>query len=309
MTKLLSLVALGACSAVLFAGGPSANAAAAPSSYAYAPSPQQGYYPNDAWAMPPSEWQAIEQQGFRDGVRGAYKDAQNHRQPNVNNRDEYRHPNLPRGERQAYREGFQRGYWRGVRHLMGYYTGPNPYPEVQPQQAYYPNESWAVPESDWQAVEQQGFRDGVRGAYKDAQNNRQPNVDNRDEYRDPHVPDVDRHVYREGFRRGYWTGVRHLMGYYNGPNPYAGVQSQQSYYPNESWAVPSSDWQAVEQQGFRDGVRGAYKDAQNHRQPNVNNRDEYRNPDVPRGDRHAYREGFRRGYQVGVQHLMGSYRR
>lgn len=72
----------------------------------------------------------------------------------------------------------------------------------------------------------------------------------------------------------------------------------------EPWAAPPPDLQGVEQQGFRDGIEGARKDAQNHRPPNVNNRDEYRHPSVPARDRRAYRAGFRRGYQVGVNHLM-----
>lgn len=72
----------------------------------------------------------------------------------------------------------------------------------------------------------------------------------------------------------------------------------------ESWAVPPAELQGVEQQGFHDGIEGARKDAQNHRSPNVNNRDEYRHPSVPRHDWRAYRHGFRRGYQVGVEHLM-----
>lgn len=224
MKKVLSCFALGAFAVTMLASGPparaSARASAAPALYG----PQeQGYYPNGQWAVPPSQWQAAEQKGFREGVRGAYKDAQNHRPPNVNNRDEYRHPDdVPGNDVRAYREGFERGYWTGVRHLMGYYHGPYQYQEQnfqeqQPQQGYYPNEPWAAPPTEWQAVQQKGFRDGVRGAYKDAQNHRPPNVNNRDEFRHPDVPHRDRHAYREAFRRGYWTGVQHLMGYYHGP--------------------------------------------------------------------------------------------
>jgi len=219
MKKLIAGFAVAGFAAAMLFSAPGAHAAVA------AGTPQQGYYPNQPWAVPPSQMQAAEQRGFREGVRGAYKDAQNHRQPNVNNRDEYRDPNVPRGEVRPYREGFQRGYWTGVRHLMNYYNGPNPYAQAQqygpPQQGNYPNEAWATPNSEWQAVEQRGFRDGVRGARKDAENHRQPNVNNRDEYRHPDdVPRRDRRAYREGFQRGYWAGVQHLMNYYNGNNPY-----------------------------------------------------------------------------------------
>lgn len=178
----------------------------------------------------------------------------------------------------------------------------------------YGQEPWSNPPSDWRAAEQKGFRAGVRGARKDAENHRPPNVNNRDEYRNPDrddVPGGDVGAYQQGFRRGYWTGVQHLMNYYRGsyPSEYQQYESQrQGHYQNEPWANAPSEWNEVERRGFHDGVEGARKDAENHRPPNVNNRDEYRHPDVPHRDRRAYREGFQRGYQVGVQHLMGYYR-
>lgn len=225
MKKTLSCLSIAAFAAAVLISVPSAHASANP--IAAAPAAPQAYG-QETWANPPSDWRAAEQRGFRAGIRGARKDAENHRQPNVNNRDEYRHPDrddIPGGDVGAYQQGFRRGYWTGVQHLMGYYRGsyPSEFQQYQSQQqgGYYPNEAWAEPSSQWQAAEQKGFRDGVRGAYKDAQNHRQPNVNNRDEYRHPDdVPGNDRRAYREGFRRGYWTGVQHLMGYYNGPNPY-----------------------------------------------------------------------------------------
>ena len=38
--------------------------------------------------------EAIEQRGYYDGMKGAERDFRNHRQPNVNNREEYRDPGL-----------------------------------------------------------------------------------------------------------------------------------------------------------------------------------------------------------------------
>jgi hypothetical protein len=75
-------------------------------------------------------------------------------------------------------------------------------------------------------------------------------------------------------------------------------------YGAEPWAAPPPEIQGVEQQGFHDGIEGARKDAENHRPPTVENRDEFRHPPVPHRDRAAYRQGFQRGYQVGVEHLM-----
>jgi ribosome modulation factor len=88
----------------------------------YAPqqSPPPGYGEHGAgWNNAPSEFNDAQRRGFQDGMEGARKDYENHRQPNVNNRDEYRHPNVPRGLRHNYREGFERGYDNGVRHMMG----------------------------------------------------------------------------------------------------------------------------------------------------------------------------------------------
>jgi hypothetical protein len=75
-------------------------------------------------------------------------------------------------------------------------------------------------------------------------------------------------------------------------------------YGAEPWAAVPPELQGAERQGFHDGIEGARKDAENHRPPSVENRDEYRHPGVPHRDRGAYRDGFRRGYQIGVDHLM-----
>ncbi len=83
--------------------------------------------------------------------------------------------------------------------------------------------------------------------------------------------------------------------YYQGPPP-------QQY--QGGWDAPPPQFVAAQQRGYRDGVEGARKDFDNHRQPNVNNRDEYRNPHfIAPPDRQSYRQGFREGYRVAVQHI------
>jgi hypothetical protein len=101
-------------------------------------------------------------------------------------------------------------------------------------------------------------------------------------------------AYREGFRRGYDVGMSHLMG---APDWRARVQFR-------PWDAPPTEFDAFHRQGFQDGIEGARKDYDNHRQPNVNNRDEYRHPHVPSDQREAYRDGFRRGYRAAMDHLM-----
>lgn len=77
--------------------------------------------------------------------------------------------------------------------------GPPPVRYVQP--GYGP----APVQSDFA---QRGYADGVQGAERDFQNHRIWDVNNRDEYRKPHVPGYVRADYREGFRRGYYDTVR-----------------------------------------------------------------------------------------------------
>ena len=71
------------------------------------------------------------------------------------------------------------------------------------------------------------------------------------------------------------------------------------------WDAPPPEFREVQRKGFHDGIEGARKDFDNHRPPNVNNRDEYRHPHVDASMRDDYRDGFRRGYDVAMQHLSG----
>ena len=74
---------------------------------------------DEGWDAPPGEFREIQRQGFHDGIEGARKDFDNHRAPNVNNREEYRHPHVSPSARDDYREGFRRGYDAAMRHLSG----------------------------------------------------------------------------------------------------------------------------------------------------------------------------------------------
>ena len=236
------------------------------------------------WDAPPQELNEFQRQGFHDGIEGARRDYDNHRRPDVENRDEYRHPNLPPEERQAYRDGFRRGYNMAISHLMG----------SEPPASYRPPVivQWDAPPSEFNDVQRRGFRDGIEGARKDVENHRSPDVENRDEYRHPDVPRELRQAYRDGFRQGYDAGMSHLMA---GPAPeFRG-----------DWDTVPREFDEVRQRGFHDGIEGARRDFENHRRPDEENRDEYRHPNVAPELREEYREGFRRGYDRAMAHLMG----
>jgi len=80
-------------------------------------------------------------------------------------------------------------------------------------------------------------------------------------------------------------------------------------YYNQPWTrVPDDYRNDIARRGYHDGMEGARRDFDNHRQPNVENRDEYRHPDVPHNERHEYQQAFRAGYQRGVENIYRGHR-
>jgi hypothetical protein len=234
------------------------------------------------WDAPPRELQDIQRMGFHDGIIGAQRDIENHRRPDPNNRDEYRHPNLPPYQWDAYRDGFRRGYERGVAHFTGAYQPPAPPPPPQ-QQGWH-----EMGQGQGHETRLRGFQDGMDGALHDLDNHRRPDPNNRDEYRHPNVPYELVEAYRDGFRDGYGRGMEILT---SGPDR------------DDRYRGPASD---IRHRGFVDGAAGALRDFENNRRPDPNNRDEYRQPNgVPYGLIEAYRDGFRHGYERVMVELSG----
>ncbi len=82
-------------------------------------------FQQSGWDTPPAEFREIQRQGFHDGIEGARKDFDNKRRPDVNNRDEYRHPHVAPSAQADYREGFRRGYEAAMDHLMNVNAEPH----------------------------------------------------------------------------------------------------------------------------------------------------------------------------------------
>lgn len=135
--------------------------------------------------------------GFEEGMEGAIRDFGNRRRPDPDNRDEFRHPPVPGELRDAYRDGFERGYQQAMSELMnGGGDRDDAYREQGPRGQ----------------ARMRGFQEGMEGAMHDFDNHRRPDPDNRDEFRHPHVPYQLQDAYRNGFRRGYNVAMRGLMG-------------------------------------------------------------------------------------------------
>ena len=91
-----------AVSALAFSLGASTGLTTARASAQEGPPPPG--YGQGGWDAPPQEFRDVQRQGFHDGIEGARKDFDNHRQPDVKNRDEFRHPRVERSMRAVQRE-------------------------------------------------------------------------------------------------------------------------------------------------------------------------------------------------------------
>jgi hypothetical protein len=85
---------------------------------------------------------------------------------------------------------------------------------------------------------------------------------------------------------------------------YAAPPQSHDHDRDHDWDTPPQEFRDIQRQGFHDGIEGARKDYDNHRRADVDNRDEYRHPHVPDSAKADYREGFRRGYEVAMDHMM-----
>jgi hypothetical protein len=75
------------------------------------------------------------------------------------------------------------------------------------------------------------------------------------------------------------------------------------------WDTPPGSYRSdIERRAYQEGIRGARKDRENNRRPDVNNRDEYMRKTafpVPPRMIGSYRRAFRAGYEHGVQIFYG----
>lgn len=278
--------------AILTASGPAvAIASAAPP-----PSPALGQDRDDWNVAPPREYNDVQRRGFHDGIEGARRDFGNHRRPDPDNRDEFRHPeNVPPPMWNAYRDAFRRGYQIAASRLWREPAEPvAPAPPPPPvDRDRHDGDNWGMRGLDNDA-ERRGFHEGGEEAHRDFQFQRRPDPDDHEEFRNPPVPPDMVGEYREGFMRGYEVAMSQLNGegeWRQGGEP-------------DHWAPPQS-FNEMERSGFQDGIQGANRDYGNHRRPSVFNRDEYRRPPVPPEAWNEYREGFRRGYEMAANRLWG----
>lgn len=258
---ILNRIVLPAFALILTSAGPWAAKASA------APVPELPAYAQEPWERAPGEFNDIQRRGFHDGIEGARRDYGNHRNLDVNNREEYRNADFPPELREAYRAAFRRGYQMAVSHLWGASAASTSPPVAEPPRQDW--DRWGMRGLDNDA-ERRGYREGMEEARRDVQFNRNQDPDDQPQFRNPPVPPPLADEYREGFMRGYEVARSQLTG---------GSPWENRGADMEHWAPPDR-FTDMQRRGFHDGVEGARRDFGNHRRPNVANREEYREPRV-----------------------------
>ena len=164
----------------------------------------------DAWDAPPQGLPEAQLMGFRDGVAGARKDFDKHRELNVNDRKEYLNPHLPADQKDAYCDGFRLGYERAASHFI---SGPEQPVAVLETKMPEPARSGppdvasgaghdAAADSTSE-IQLRGFQDGIARARTDLENHRWTNLNDGKEFRELKLSPGLRLLYLASFSQGY----------------------------------------------------------------------------------------------------------
>ena len=165
---------------------------------------------------------------------------------------------------------------------------------------------WDAPPSEYaDDLQRRAFHDGIQSARQDFQSHRAFDPATHDQFRHPQVPFPARDTYREAYKRGYFMAAKHMQGEqgaYGAPPP-----PQQGYQPQSGgWDAPPSEYaDDLQRRAFHDGIETARSDFQNNRPPDPATHEEFRHPQVPFPARDTYRQAFKRGYFMAMQHLRG----
>ena len=164
----------------------------------------------------------------------------------------------------------------------------------------------AVPSDYGDELRQRAFHDGIEGARADFANHVQSGPEQHDEFRHPKVPFLARDTYREAYKRGYFTAVKHMQEHREGDRPQGGYQPQPGGYQQQGgWDAPPSEYgDDLQRHAFHDGIEAARADVSNRVQPNPEGHEEFRHPQVPFPARDSYREAYKRGYFMAVRHMQ-----
>ncbi len=177
------------------------------------PQPQSvstGSQDRDAWDAPPQGLPEAQLMGFRDGISGARKDFDKHREFDVNNRKEYLNPHLAPDQKDAYCDGYRLGYERAASHFI---SGPEqpvaaletrvPEPARSTPPAVASGAGHDAAADSATEIQHKGFQDGIARARTDLENHHWTNVNDGNEFRDLKLSPGLRLQYLAAFSQGY----------------------------------------------------------------------------------------------------------
>lgn len=84
-----------------------------------------------------------------------------------------------------------------------------------------------------------------------------------------------------------------------------GAAAVQDHDQDRDWQRAPAEYNDAQRRGFHDGMESARRDAESHHRREMDDHRMYKHPPVDREERDRYREGFRRGYDTAMQHMMG----
>ena len=180
------------------------------------------------------------------------------------------------------------------------------YPQSGNQPGYQQGGGWDAPPSEFtDDIQRRGFHEGIEAARADFANHVQPSPEGHEEFRHPQVPYPARDTYRDAYKRGYFVAVKHMQERREGEQPVPQPNYQPGYQQGGGWDAPPGEYSDdLQRHAFHDGIEAARADFANHVQPSPEGHEEYRHPQVPFLAHETYRNAFKRGYFLAVQHMQ-----
>ena len=174
-----------------------------------------------------------------------------------------------------------------------------------PPQQGYAQGGWDAPPAEYRDdLHRQAFHDGIEAARHDFGAHLPLKPELHEEFRHPQVPDPGaRDMYRDAYRRGYSMAVEHLRAGGGGAPP---PPPPAAAYAGGGWDVPPGEFNDdLRRHAFHDGIEAARLDFQHQMQPDPARHQEFQHPQVPFPARDTYRDAYKRGYFVAVEHMRG----
>ena len=165
--------------------------------------------------------------------------------------------------------------------------------------------SWDSAPQDFGEFKKRGFHDGQNAARWDFDHHMQADVNQHEDYRNPHVPPEFAREYQEGYRHGYDRAVQHFMEQSQPPAPRYEQPAPPPPPPpmHSHWSDFPHDAPPPARFGYVEGVLAGAYDIAAGGPPRIDSHEEFRHPHMPPPAHDSYRYGFRSGYDTAYRNF------